>query len=515
LPRPKIASDPLLTVAGVGLASDLIYWLIFVRPFPLAGLYDTIPPVDYAKLTGHSVGGAVSFTLTIIALFVGYVIALRALRAIPQDPTSQRWAWSLIVGGAVLFGATLALAYPTTAIDVLIYAVRTRGWALYGLNPLATAPQALPGDPWVGLAAEWADAPSPYGLVWEGLSLLAFRLVSGDFLAHLFALKAITTLAHLGCAGLVALTLRRLKPDWALVGTAAFAWNPLALLESAGNGHNDILMVFFLLLAVYFAASDRRWPRPAPDAAQGSGLGSRGWLVIPALTLSIFTKFIPVMVLPFFLLYLIRQETGRGRRLAVAAGNLALAGGLGVALMAPVWPGWQNWAIRSLGEGAGKSPFTLLVLILRPWLTTNVAFDVSRYLLGGLFLLISLWLAWRALSDPPALERVILVPTFGVFFWYLMLPNQQFHAWYLLWPLAMAVLIIPSSAFTRIVVFGLTALLSITLYETLRVWWWDILTPLVIHAIAIPFVFGLPLLVGIRDCLPWRVGQGRLEIGDG
>jgi alpha-1,6-mannosyltransferase len=484
LPRPKIATDPLLTVAGAGLASQLVYWLIFVRPFPLAGLYDTIPPVDYAKLTGHSVGGAVSFTLAIIALFVGYVIALRALHAIPQDPTSQRWAWGLIFGGAVLFGTTLALAYPTTAIDVLIYAVRTRGWALYGLNPLATAPQALPGDPWVSLAAEWADAPSPYGLVWEGLSLLAFRLVSGDFLAHLFALKASTTLAHLGCAGLVALTLRYLKPDWALVGTAAFAWNPLALLESAGNGHNDILMVFFLLLAVYFAASNRRW------------------LVIPALTLSIFTKFIPVMVLPFFLLYLIRQGRSWGKRLAVAAGNLALAGGLGVALMAPVWPGWQAWAIRSLGQGAGKSPFTLLVLILRPWLTTNVAFDVSRYLLGGLFLLIYLWLAWRALSDPPTLERVILAPTFGVFFWYLMLPNQQFHAWYLLWPLAMAVLLIPSTAFTRIVVFGLTALLSITLYETLRVWWWDILTPLVIHAVAIPFVFGLPLLVGIRD---WRL----------
>jgi alpha-1,6-mannosyltransferase len=480
LPRPKIATDPLLTVAGAGLASELIYWSIFVRPFPLARFYDTIPPVDYAKLTGHSVGGAVSFTLAIIALFVGYVIALRALHAILQDSASQRWVWGLVIGGTVLFGITLVLAYPTTAIDVLVYAVHTRGWALYGLNPLATAPQALPGDPWVGLAAEWADAPSPYGLVWEGISLLAFRLVGGNFLAHLFALKAITTLVHLGCAGLVGLTLRRFKPDWALIGTAAFAWNPLALLESAANGHNDILMVFFLLLAVYFATSDRRW------------------LVIPALTLSIFTKFIPVMVLPFFLLYLIRQETSWGRRLAVAAGNLALAGGLGVALMAPVWPGWQNWAIRSLGEGAGKSPFTLLVLILRPWLTTNVAFDVSRYLLGGLFLLIYLWLAWRALSDPPTLERVILVPTFGVFFWYLMLPNQQFHAWYLLWPLAMAVLLIPSSAFTRIVVFGLTALLSITLYETLRVWWWDILTPLVIHAIAIPFVFGLPLLVGNR-----------------
>jgi hypothetical protein len=291
-------------------------------------------------------------------------------------------------------------------------------------------------------------------------------------------------LAHLGCAVLVGLILRRLKPEWALVGAAAFAWNPLALLEAAGNAHNDIVMVFFLLLAVYFAASQRRW------------------LVIPALTLSILTKFVTLMVLPFFLLYLVRQETTWPRRLLIAAANLALAFGLGVALMAPIWPGWENWAVRDLGGGAGKSPFALLVLILRPWLTTNVAFEVSRYLLGGLFLLIYAWLAWRALAGPPTLTHVVLTPTFWVFFWYLLLPNQQFHAWYLLWPLAVAATLIPSLSYSRMVVFGLTALLSITLYETMRVWWWDALQPLALHAIAIPLVFGPPLLVGKRN---WRL----------
>jgi len=486
LPYPR-RNDPLLTLAGVGLVSELIYWLVFVRPFPLARLYATIPPVDYAKLTGHSVAGAVRYTLAIVALFIVYVIALRALRALSDDPSASRWAWIIVIGGTVLFGATMALAYPTTAIDMLIYAVHTRGWALYGLNPLATAPQALPGDPWAGLAAEWADAPSPYGPVWEGPSLLAFHLVGGNFLAHLFAIKIMAVLAHLGCAVLVWLILRRLKPDWALVGMAAFAWNPLALLEAAGNAHNDTLMVFFLLLAVYFAASDRRW------------------LAILALTLSILTKFATALVLPFFLLYLIRQESTWRRRVTVATGNLALAIGLGAALMAPVWPGWENWAVRDLGGGAGKSPFALLVLILRPWLTTNVAFDVSRFLLGGVFLLIYAWLAWRALTGPPSLTHVVLTPTFWIFFWYLMLPNQQFHAWYLLWPLAIAALLIPSPAFTRVVVFGLTALLSITLYETMRVWWWDTLQPLTLHAITIPFVFGLPLLVGLGA---WGLGIG-------
>jgi len=480
-------NDALLTLIGAGLVSLLIYWLVFVRPFLLARLYDTIPPVDYAKLTGHSVSGAVRYTLAIVALFLAYIIALKTLRTLSGDPAARRWALGIVVAGTILLGATLALAYPTTAIDMLIYAVHARGWAMYGLNPLATAPQNLAGDPWVGLAAEWADAPSPYGPLWEGPSLLAFHLVGGDFLAHLFAIKVIAVLAHVGCAILTGLILRHLKPEWALVGMAAFAWNPLALLEATANGHNDIVMIFFLLLAVYFAASQRRW------------------LVIPALTLSILTKFVTLMVLPFFLLYLIRQETTWPRRLLVAVGNLALAIGLSLILMAPIWPGWENWAVRDLWGGAGKSPFALLVLILRPWLTTNVAFDVSRYVLGGLFLLIYAWLAWLALTGPPTVTSVILVPIFWVFFWYLMLPNQQFHAWYLLWPLAMAVILIPSPAFTRVVVFSLAALLSITLYETMRVWWWDTLQPLPLHAIAIPLVFGPPLLVGIRD---WRLGIG-------
>jgi len=482
----KTTSDSLFALIAAGLVSAMIYWLVFVRPFPLAGYYDTIPPVDYAKLTGHSVRGAVSFVIAMVVLFGLYFFVLRTLQtasagtATPEKPsTYRRRAWGIVLGGTGLLGAILVPAYPTAAIDVLIYAIRTRGWALYGLNPLATAPQSLPGDPWIGLAAEWVNAPSPYGTVWEGVSLLAFRLVEGDFLAHVLALKTIGALSHLGCACLVALILLRLRPDKALAGAAAFGWNPMALLESAGNGHNDILMVLLLLLAVYLCLDDRH-----------------RWLVVPALTLSVLTKFVTVMVFPFFLLYLARRQTTWPRRLAVTSGNLALAVGLGAALMAPVWPGWDQWAVPGLGGGAGKSPFALLVLILRPWLGTNMAFDVSRYLLGGIFLMICLQLAWRALTGPLTLANVLITPAFGVFYWYLVLPNQQFHAWYLLWPLAMAVLLLPSPLFDRIAVFGLTAWLSIPLYETLRVWWWDTLTPLVLHAIAIPLVFGLPFLVG-------------------
>jgi hypothetical protein len=479
-----------LGVAGIGLTSEIIYWLVFVRPFPLAGLYGTLPPVDYAKLTGHSVRGVISFTLAIVALFALYLMALYYVRR--TAPT--RWMWGIVLAGAVVMGATLVPAYPTTAIDLLIYAVRARIWAIYNLNPLATAPLQLPADPWIGLAGEWADIPSPYGPVWEGISLLAFRLAGGDLLRHLLALKAIACLSHLGCAGLVALILRRLKPDWVLAGTLALAWNPLALLELAGNGHNDGLMVLFLLLAVYLAVSGRRW------------------LVTPALTLSVFTKFTPLLALPFFLLYLARlagagSSRPRLAQIASVAGNAALFGGLGLALMAPIWPGWEHWAVRDLGQAAGRSPFALLVLALATALPVNTAFDVTIYLMDGLFLAVYVWLAWRALTGSATLTDTVLVPTFGAFFWYLVLANQQFHAWYLLWPLAVAVLLGPTPALTRMVVFGCTALLAITIYETLRYWWAGLFNPLVTHLVAVPLVFGPPLLVKYIKGLSFNHGD--------
>ena len=132
----------------------------------------------------------------------------------------------------------------------------------------------------------------------------------------------------------------------------------------------------------------------------------------------------------------------------------------------------------------------------RPWLGTNSAFDVSRYVLGGIFALICLWLMWRAWTGALDVTQVVILPSYSVFYWYLVLPNQQFHAWYLLWPLSMAVLLVPSVAFARLVVFELTAWLSVPIYETLRVWWWDTLNPFVVHLVAVPFVFGLPFLLG-------------------
>jgi len=321
----------------------------------------------------------------------------------------------------------------------------------------------------------------------SGQDWLTFQAAGGNFLRHVLFLKAVAAAAHMAAGAMVALVLHRLRPDRALLGAAAFTLNPVLLLESAGNGHNDILVAALMLLAVLFCLPH----------STGSRSNWSQWLVLPALALAALIKITPVLVLPFFTLYLLRCRRTWVERLTLLGVNGGLAAIIGVGAMLPLWPGWGNWAVRDLGGGAGRSPFALLVLLLRPWLGTNTAFDVTRLALMGAFLVVYVWLLFTAFRASDDLRCSLLVPSAAALFWYIVLPNQTYHAWYLLWPFAFAVLVIPNSWFDRLAILGLTSWLAIPIYETLRVWWWDALPAATIHAIAVPLVFGIPFIFSL------------------
>lgn len=474
-------SAQLAFIAGL---SGLVYFLVFTLRFPLAQLYRTTPPVDYTKLTNYSASGFFAYVAGLVVLFGLYIWAIR-LTAPAANPEGQRTGGPAIsfrfifIAGAIL-AVILIFSYPLTAIDLFIYAIRTRGWALYDLNPLATAPQTLPStDPWLGLAAEWVDAPSPYGPLWEWLSLAAFYLSGGDFLRHLFALKIVAMLAYLGCAWLVYQILQRLQPGWAAAGTIAFAWNPLVLLESVQNGHNDIVMIFFVLAAMWVMAGGK-------FSLKSVLLGCF------FLALSILVKFVTIIIVPFLLLAMTTQVTTWTKRLAVMLGYGLLISVLIVGPTLPLWPGWDNWAVLQAGSGAGRSLLALLVLGLKEVWGVNFAFDFSRNLLLGLFGLIYLYFLWQTVlnryKSPP---QILLNASCLVLFWYVLLAAPVFHAWYLLWFLPLAALLLPNRCPLRAAaVFSITALLIIPYFETVRVWY-----PALLDNQFLGHLLGVPLLL--------------------
>lgn len=522
-------SAQLAVIAGLG---GLIYWVVFTLPFPLAGLYRTIPPVDYTKLTHYSPAGLAAYVIGIGTLFGLYFQAIRLVAPGREHTSAQATMPPISPLFIFLVSAALAaisiFAYPLTAIDLFIYAIRTRGWALYGLNPLVTAPELLPrADPWLGLAGEWVGAPSPYGPLWEWLSLGAFYLAGGGFLEHLFALKILAALAYLGCVWLVFKSLDKVWPRWAIAGTMAFAWNPLVLLESVQNGHNDIVMAFFLLAAIWVFAKWSTNHRP-PNRP---GLNPLFLLICLLLALSILVKFVTAIVIPFFLIGMARPQPKWSYRLVSVLLYGFIIAGLVVLVMSPLWPGRDNWAVLRAGSNAGRSLLALLVLALRGRLGLNSAFDLSRNLILSIFGLIYLYHLWQALanlqspiskghdvskpqSSTPTLHSPTPTPqspnlpislSFHTLFWYVLLVAPVFHAWYLLWFLPLAALLLPHRRpVTAAIVFSMTALLIIPYFETIRVWY-----PLLLRNQLLGHLIGVPLLIGPPAvALLWPISRG-------
>ncbi|MBE7470999.1 MAG: hypothetical protein HS114_17825 [Anaerolineales bacterium] len=543
--QKKFTASPSAQLALMAGLSGLIYLLVFTLPFPLPRLYSTIPPVDYTKLTNYSISGFIGYVAGLGVLFWLYLWAIQL--TIPAGGQGGRGAGGQrsrgaeeelplkyggrrsAVGGRLILIVSAALAvillfsYPVTAIDLFIYAIRTRGWALYGLNPLTTAPETLPtADPWLGLAAEWVDAPSPYGPLWEWLSLAAFHLSGGNFLNHLIALKILATLAYLGCAWLIFRVMRQIQPNWAITATIAFAWSPLVLLETVQNGHNDIIMVFFLLAAVW-AMNERisEWRMGEWRINPFAHSPIRHSFICLFLALSILVKFVTVLVVPFFLLALTAHEVKWPKRLILMSGYGLLIALLVILPLLPLWPGWDNWAVLQAGSGAGRSLLALLVLGFKDARGVNFAFDFSRALLFGLYTLIYLYILVRGQkpvvssqrsvisnlptfqssnlpilqpSNPPTLASSpprLLASSFHVLFWYVLLAAPVFHAWYLLWFLPLAALLLPNRRpLIAAAVFSITALFIIPYFETVRVWY-----PVLLENQFLGHLIGVPLLV--------------------
>jgi 4-amino-4-deoxy-L-arabinose transferase-like glycosyltransferase len=490
-----------LLIAGLSAA---LYLLIFSLPYSLGQHYNKIPPVDYAKLSSYSIAGFVAYLAGLALLFALYLWALRLIAR--RDGEASRAAIGLrfvLLTGALL-AAVLLLSYPLGAIDVFVYAIYTRGWALHGLNPLAAAPAQYPaGDPWLSLAAEWIDAPSPYGPVWQVLSLGAYYAGGGNFLLQVYALKILAILAYVGCTILIYRILRHIRSDWALAGAIAFAWNPLVLIEVAQNAHNDIVMIFCLLAAVWALQAGLHSERSAAESKNAIG-----WiyplLVCLFLALSILTKFITIVVAPFFLLALMSRGQHWPDRSARLIGSGLLVGVMVIVGTWPLWPGWDQWAVVQGADSAGRSVLALLVLTFRDALKFGSAFDMARQVLLGLYGLIYAYALWRlvkiiwqaAPERGEAIIRQTLASSFLALFWLLLLLMPIFHAWYLLWCLPLAALLLPQRRpLDAAIVFSITALFIIPYFETIRVWFPELLrNPLLGHLIGVTVLTVPPIV---------------------
>jgi hypothetical protein len=295
----------------LGLASLSVYGLNFLLPFPLRTYYN-LKQVSIGVIADRNGEVALGTALATVAVFLLYTLACRLCRG-----QNRRWFWVIVLAGAVLFALVNFFVATTTTLDPYDYIARGRITGLHGGNPYVLKPEDYPQDPFTDYVS-WRGATSAYGPLWETTSALTSLLAGGQLWPNLLAYKGLALVGYLCSVLLIAAILRRVAPQRALAGTLLFAWNPLILMEGLANGHNDMLMVA-LLLGAFWALSQTFRPAETPSATGLRWDRTYGWIALVLLAASILIKFIPVLLLPLFLLYLLAREEKWWRWLAWGA----------------------------------------------------------------------------------------------------------------------------------------------------------------------------------------------------
>ncbi|MBT4277351.1 hypothetical protein HOD96_01215 [Candidatus Falkowbacteria bacterium] len=199
--------------------------------------------------------------------------------------------FKIIIFFFILFQLTLLIIPPLGSSDLYNYIYRTKVLTHYHENPFLVPPDTFPQDPLINLT--WSEAhntPLIYGPLWLGISILPTVLAFNDITAGVMLFKLLAILFSIISGFLIFKILARIKPDYKYLGFTLYVFNPLLLFEIANNGHNDIAMMFFVLLSVYFFLKEKYC------------------LSIAILTLSVIIKFITILLLPILVLIIINKK---------------------------------------------------------------------------------------------------------------------------------------------------------------------------------------------------------------
>jgi len=422
----------LILIASLcGLALATIFLAGFSAPYSLHD-YGSRPRQSIGTLTGYANDAAFRYIGSMAALFGVYAIGLYAVRASESGSRRQR----IVIGAIMVIGAmgactALLAMYPVDAADIYDYILRGRMSALHDLNPLRDLPSRIAADPVYRFAA-WQRVPSAYGPAWEMIAHATSTISGGWSLnGQVVAYKGVGIAGYALTGLFIALTLRRIAPERQLTGLAIFLWNPLVLYMTAGTGHNDAVMTACIAFALYCV--------------------TRRWFVMAILgaVIGVTVKFIPALLLPFIALAAWRTlGVRRGLRFTVI--TAVLGGALLIGLYAPYWHGWdtiraERRAIMFTGSAAAVARQWLMpILDGQSDLTTppRDTPNASGLLANGTLALFGTvvlfeWLRlWRS-PDPMRVFQAVA----RVIFAYLLIAAIWFHAWYVIWLIAVIALL--------------------------------------------------------------------------
>jgi alpha-1,6-mannosyltransferase len=384
-----------------------------------AGISPLIPKSPQIAGWLEGVGERLGYRVFLIALLVSTaayagLIALASRARATRDHAassadagviSKRWAIALIAAlQLIVFVGPVLLS-----TDVFSYIAYARMGVEHGLNPYTHGPVAISSDPvfkYVG--HDWLRVATAYGPIY---TLLSYPLATLGVVGALWGMKLEALLAS---AGTLALTWRcaRARGFDPVAAILIVGANPLFVIYGLGGAHNDLIMMLAMMAAVSLTIAGTPTSRREAGAA--------AWVVAGALTKATVAVLLPFMILS-------------RRRLAPILGTAA-ALALGAAI------GYAAFGIHGIDvvaalnrDAAFVSTDSFAVEIAHLFGKPGV-FPIDHDLLKAGLVLILVHLSWRTWRgyDWVAASGWALLAISVTSTWLL--------AWYILWPLPLAVI---------------------------------------------------------------------------
>jgi hypothetical protein len=316
--------------------------------------------------------------------------------------------------------------------------------------------------------------------LWEGLATAVTATIGPKLHSLLLTFKLIGMMAHLGCAALIWLILGNAPPRKQSGYTLLWAWNPALLLTFIVDGHNDVLMIFWLLLGVWVMRQHNI---------------TVGFIIM---ILAPLTKPIALLPLPlFFIAGWHMLPTMKSKiRFAVISGICAI---LLVTLAFYPFGSPIQLATRLLREASNAPGFSITTLILLAFVHFNQVPPVNQLaLLGsGLFVLFAIGLAWRTWNG-----RSPIRSSADIFAGYIA-QALSFRIWYATWIFPWLLIVDPATDNERLpyhlkvgLWFLVTSQLSVLIYGHIRYYLLDT-QQYAAHLLGIPFTFFLPFFLAL------------------
>ncbi|CAN5153194.1 hypothetical protein BH09PAT1_BH09PAT1_5440 [soil metagenome] len=182
--------------------------------------------------------------LLLVFLFAFYIFYILSARK-KLLTTKTFWITTIILT------VILTFSYTAFSYDIFNYIFDAKIFTHYHANPYLHKALDYPGDPMLSFM-HWTQRAYPYGPVWLGLTIPLSYLGLNYFIPTFFIFKLISAVSYLGCIWIIGKIMRKVQPSKEVLAMVIFAFNPLVIIESLLSGHNDIVMMFFALVSLFF-----------------------------------------------------------------------------------------------------------------------------------------------------------------------------------------------------------------------------------------------------------------------